>query len=211
MKAKRFTVAGLAALLAACAQGGGPGGIDTAYQTPAAGRAALVLPPGCVLEPDGSGQSCLVAAGEDVVVFAYVDDHTIPFAATFSPPDVMAARRDAEGAEFWVQALKSAWLLDALERRHNQSPVTDTDSDAVAARSLPPGADACIRNDWSGTEADNATWRSREFACIRWIAPADAYQQVEIEVTEYRFEGAADPPVDFGEAADTIFASLRFR
>lgn len=211
MKTEGLAVAGLAALLAACAQGGGPGAIDTAYQTPAAGRAAMVLPAGCVPEPDGPGQSCVVAAAEDVVVFAFFDDHTIPFAATFSPPDVMAARRDAEGAEFWEQALKSAWLLEALERRHNGAPVTDTDSDAVAARSLPPGADACIRNDWSGTEADNAIWRSREFACIRWIAPADAYQQVEIEVTEYRLPGAADPPVDFAEAADTLFASLRFR
>lgn len=211
MKSEGLAVAGLAALLAACAQGGGPGAIDSAYQTPAAGRATMVLPPGCVPEPDGPGQSCLVAAGEDVFVFAFFDDHTIPFAATFSPPDVMAAQRDAEGAAFWEQALKSARLLDALERRHNGSPVTDADSDAVAARSLPPGADACIRNDWSGTEDDNATWRSREFACIRWIAPADAYQQVEIEITEYRSEGAADAPVDFRETADTIFASLRFR
>ena len=134
-----------------------------------------------------------------------------PFSATFQPPGAMGQTRDAEGARFWEKSLTDIAVLDALEGRHNRSPVTEYDGQVLPSRSLPSGAAACVRNDWAGTVKPNATWRSREYICVRWIAAADAYQQVEIEVVEIRSPGAAAAPIDFRQTADTIFASLRFR
>jgi len=101
--------------------------------------------------------------------------------------------------------------MDALDGRHNRSPVTEYDGKVLPSRSIPSGAAACVRNDRAGTVKPNATWRSRELICVRWIAAADAWQHAGIGVADVRSPGAAAAPVDFRQTADTIFASLRFQ